>query len=423
METTNKQMDLVAARAPQAPDWFDPLSDDFILDPAAGYAQVIGAVGPVFFAPKLGAYFVTGHENVKAVADNTETFSSATMPKGQRVPAPLATQVPRSGYLGELMIMTDPPEHTASRRLANLAFRPPAVAAYEAPIKENANRLIDAMLAEDRRDIMQAYALPLTYGTLCALLGLPTEDVPMLEQLAVDVIALRSDYITPLAPPEHLEIWNRWLKVRDYLSQAVKERVEKPRGDLISHYAKDLGSPGAPTLQKIVTDLSGIIAAGADTTATTIGHGVLFLSDNPDQLNQLVQDPSLWANATEEIMRRRGSIVAGPRVAKTDTMVAGVAIPAGATVMLAFASASNDPALFPDPTTLDVRRQNAREHFSFSKGRHLCLGAPLARVQARIALQTLFEQLPKIRALPGQRLDYSKGVGVTSLHHLQVAWD
>lgn len=392
-------------------------------DPSRAIARARGEVGPVFYAPALRSYIVTDYDDVKRVLTDFETFSSAANLRGrERVPPEFADRVPASGLMSDLMIVTDPPRHTSTRKLANRGFRRPRMAALEEPITDSAHDLIDALADRRDCDLMIDYAFALTYRSLVMLLDLPREDIPMLTQLAFDVIALLRDPVSPLPPDALVATWGRWLDAREYLAARVYERVEAPGDDVISLYATELGTDAAPTIEKVVTDLSGVIAAGADTTANTIGHGALLLTEHPEQLAHLRTDPTLWPNATEEVMRLHGSLPAPFRTTTEEVEIRGYPIPAASTILAYGAGAAFDPSHFPDPERFDVARENADQHLAFGKGRHLCLGAPLGRLQARIGLQVVFERLPDLEVVPGQSMTYLPSVGVPSLTGLAVRW-
>ena len=144
-----------------------------------------------------------------------------------------------------------------------------------------------------------------------------------------------------------------------------------------------------------------VLAAGFETTVNLLGNGTALLHDNPDQLDHLRRDPSLWPNAVDEILRIDPPVLLTGRTAARATEVAGTRVPAGAVVTTILAGANHDPDVFPDPDRFDVRRANAREHIAFSAGRHYCLGAALARMEGEVGLRALFDRYPDLRLTPG----------------------
>jgi cytochrome P450 len=144
-----------------------------------------------------------------------------------------------------------------------------------------------------------------------------------------------------------------------------------------------------------------VLAAGFETTVNLLGNGIALLHDTPGALATLREDPELWPNAVDEILRVDPPVLLTGRTCARDTTVAGVAVPEGAVVTTILAGANHDPAVFEDPERFDVRRANARDHISFSAGRHYCLGAALARMEGEVGLRVLFERFPGLRLTPG----------------------
>jgi cytochrome P450 len=171
----------------------------------------------------------------------------------------------------------------------------------------------------------------------------------------------------------------------------------------------------------IVNIVYSMALAGHETTCNTIGNGMKALLQNRDQWQALIDDPSLIPNAVEEILRFDGPVVNHRRVAKVDVEVGGVLVPKGGRVMMCFASADHDPAHFGDPETFDVSRDDAELHLAFGKGAHLCLGAPLARLEVRLTLELLTTMTPELAIVPDQTIEYSPNALFRGLKALQVA--
>jgi cytochrome P450 len=182
---------------------------------------------------------------------------------------------------------------------------------------------------------------------------------------------------------------------------------------------------GRPALSdwRIIVHAQEMISAGSDTTGNLIGVATMFLTANPEQFERVKADPDLAGRAVEETLRRHGSARGMFRITTRDVAVAGVTIPANASVYLAFQASGHDETHFPDPLRFDIDRPNADEHLAFGRGRHFCPGAPIARLEATVALQTLFERLPSVRVVPGQTLQYAQVITGAILEHLDVEWD
>jgi cytochrome P450 len=412
-------------------DGFDPLSDEFLRDP---YPIIDRARRecPVFYYPTLDAWFVTRYDDIAAVLQDYRTYSSRSI--GSVPPPPeLADEMPAS-LTADAFIALDPPEHTVARKKANSWFTRARVEAMQPGIRARANELIDGFAGEGRCDLMHAYCYALTLRTIVDLLGMNPDDMPRFRDWTEDMFSLLSPIkpdsrddskLRPIGEEERRVRWARIAEARRYYAAVADDRRASPGDDLITEMAMARDEEGRPLLpdHQIVTHIRELIAAGNDTTANLMGHTVLFLDETPEQIGELQRDPSLWPNAVEEGLRRRGSSVMNFRLATRDVELGGIAIPAGSVIGVMFACAGHDETHFPNPRAFDIHRANADSHLSFGKGRHVCMGAPLARVLARTGLETLYERIPDLRVVPGQTLDYVPTYTAVTLKRLEVEWD
>jgi hypothetical protein len=169
--------------------------------------------------------------------------------------------------------------------------------------------------------------------------------------------------------------------------------------------------------------MMNFLFAGHETTTNATANGMRALLENTEQWHALCADPSLAGNAVEEVLRHSSSVIAWRREAVRDAVIGGVAIPAGSKVLAVTGSANHDESVFPSPETFDITRANARKHFAFGVGRHLCLGAPLARVEMQIFLEELSRRLPHMRLVAGQTFSYSPNTSFRGPDQLLVEWD
>jgi cytochrome P450 len=410
---------------------FDPLSQEFARDPLQLLARARREC-PVFYYPPLGVWFVTRYDDVERILVDFETYSSRTI--GSVAPPPeLAGEMPKN-LMEHAFISLDPPEHTVARKRANTWFTRGRMHAMEPGIRACANELIDAFVDVGYCELMHQYCYALTVRTIVRLLGMPTEDIPRFAQWAEDMFVLMAPaaqagnegvQTRPIDEAERSARWQRIAEARRYYAAVAGDRRMKPREDLISEMVLARGEDGEPLIsnEQIITHIMELIAAGTDTTATLMGHMVCFFGETPQQIADVRGDPTLMRNAVEEGLRRRGSSPLNFRVTTKDVELRGIAIPAGSVLAVMFASAGHDEDHFPDAGTFDIRRANAGEHLSLGKGRHLCMGAPLARMSARVGLQTLYERIPSIRVVPGQVLEYEPTYTTLMLKRLEVEWE
>jgi len=288
------------------------------------------------------------------------------------------------------MLGLNPPDHTRLRRLVSRAFTP-------ARIRELAPR-IEAITSELLRDcgpsfdVIGQLALPLPVRVISELLAIPDADRPMLvtwsDQLA------RSLDPGFLIPPEVRPVMRAAREAfHEYLGALIPRRRRDPGEDLVSALVHVHDEDGSLTEEEIITTCRLLLIAGHETTRSLIGAGVLALLGNPAQLAALQSDPGLIEQAVEEILRYDPPVQLLTRVALEDTRIGPVSVPAGALALMLVGAANRDEALCDNPGTFDITR-SARRHIAFGHGIHFCLGAPLARVEAAIALRQLLAVLP-----------------------------
>jgi cytochrome P450 len=296
------------------------------------------------------------------------------------------------------LLVTEPPDHTRYRKLVTRVFTVKAVEKLRERTEQIANELLDTIDPAGPIDLVEAYCGQLPITVIAEILGVPPEQRQR-------VLALGAG-----AAPS-LDMGLSWRQYR-YVQSALSA-FDTWLGEHLDHLR---ANPGDNLLSQLVaaredgvglTDLelrstAGLVlGAGFETTVNLLGNGTALLHDNPAELALLREDPSLWPNAVDEVLRVDPPVLLTGRTCARDTEVAGVPVPAGAVVTTILAGANHDPAVFEDPDRFDVRRANAREHISFSAGRHYCLGAALARMEGEVGLRTLFDRFPDLRLTPG----------------------
>src|SRR3954447_1410326 len=300
------------------------------------------------------------------------------------------------------LLAVDPPDHTKYRRLVSKAFTARAVAALQKRVEATADELLDAMESRDTVDLVEAYAAPLPVRIIAEILGVPE---PMHQQLLEWGNAAAVTLDPALSYRTFKKAADALREMHVYLGGHLAELRRNPGDDLMSQLAtlQDDGDTMSDVELRATALL--VLGAGFETTVNLIGNGVMALLTHPDQLAILREEPSLWDNATDEILRWDSPVQATARVAAEDVDVAGIPVSAGKFVTMMFGGANWDPEVFPNPHELDVRRENAREHLAFSAGIHFCLGASLARLEGAVALRQLFERFPDLSldGLPTRR--------------------
>ena len=323
--------------------------------------------------------------------------------------------------LSQSLIDMDPPEHTRVRKLVQPTFTPRTMEEMRPAIQRTADALLDdAEAAAAARgetapnrclDLIPQFAYPLPVAIISDLLGIPRERTNTWMGMT-----RREE---SAAPPTPEEARARFQQFVDYLKELFEERRAHPRDDMISRMALAREDDDRLTDEEMLATAFLLYGAGHATTVNLIGNAVVALLTHPEELAKFRQDPALIPNAIEEtlrywapaetvgrsIMERDGQPIA------EEVEVAGCPLHAGELLTLNLAAANRDPARFADPDTYDVARANANRHVAFGKGIHLCLGAPLARVEGQVAVETLFRRYPDLRlAIPEDDLTWSGGV-------------
>jgi len=281
------------------------------------------------------------------------------------------------------MLNVDPPDHTRLRRLVSRAFVPSRVAALEQAVRDIAGDLLDEL--DDAGpgatvDLVQGYAHPLPFKVIGELLGIPPADRP-------DLHAWFQVLLTGWAGEPPAEAVEASGKIVAYLREFVDTKRRNPAEDLVSVLVAV--SDDALTTQELLSSLYQLVVAGHDTTASLIGNGVVALLDHPDQLQALLADLGRLPAAIDELIRFTAPVPhATFRMTAEPVTIDGVEIPAHEQVLVCLGSANRDPARFPAPDVLDIGRSNG-PNLGFGHGAHYCLGAPLARLEARVAFETL----------------------------------
>ena len=288
------------------------------------------------------------------------------------------------------LLVVEPPEHTRYRKLVTRVFTVKAVEGLRARTEEIAHRLLDDLEARAAAgevvDLVPAYCAALPVTVIAEILGVPEAD----RQRVLD-------FGTAAAPSLDLGLTLGELRqveaalddFRHWLIAHLEHLRANPADDLLSQLVRIQDEDGGLSQAELLATAGLVLAAGFETTVNLLGNGTALLAEHPKELLRLREDPSLWGNAVDEVLRFDPPVLLTGRTATRDTTVAGQRVPAGAVVTTLLAGANRDPDVFVDPHTFDVTRENARDHVAFSAGRHYCLGAALARIEGEVGLRVL----------------------------------
>jgi cytochrome P450 len=399
---------------------YDLYSDEFRANAYATFAEM-REHDPVLLQAGLDGetpiWFVTRYDDAVAVLLDDERFvrDPAFALSDEELSAMDAATPDAARFIGNHMLNKDGADHRRLRRLVTKAFTPRMVEQLRPRIEEIADALIDAVEARGAMDIVEDFAFPLPITVIAELLGVPAADRDRFRTWS-------NAGVTPAFSPQEIERFTEHAKAFvAYLQELFEERRAHPGSDLISALVQ--AEDGGDTLneQELCSMVALLIIAGHETTVSLIGNAVLALLRHPDELARFDENVG---GAIEELLRYDGPVERTlARWVTTDVTLGGQTLQRGDIVIVVLGSADRDPARFEDPDTLDFAREPEAKHIAFGRGSHYCLGAPLARLEAEVALRTLFRRLPGLSlAVSTDELEWRPVPLFRSLTALPVAW-
>jgi cytochrome P450 len=379
-------------------------------DPFPLFAQVrdLGPVHAVTLADGHGAWLIVSYDEARAALNESRLSKNmhAALATGAGV---VAEGLPGPAFARH-MLTVDPPDHTRLRRLVSAAFSVRRVEALRSRIREIADDLLDDIARQgpdSQIDLVAAFAFPLPFTVICELLGVPQHDrAPLGEGFTKLLVPISS-------PAEYAVAKEASDAVVAMLTTLVEAKQVDPGDDLVSGLVHARDGEESLDNQELLSTIFQLIVAGHDTTASLIGNSVVALLRNPAQLAQLRADPNGIPGAIEEFLRYDAPVPHSTfRFTATPLTLGGVAIPAGEQVIICLAAANRDTDRYARPDELDLDRHEAR-HLAFGHGIHHCLGAPLARLEGTIALESLLRRYPELSlAVPASDLHWGHGDGL-----------
>ena len=398
---------------------FDPCQSHE--DPYPLY-RILRDEAPVHLSESTGVLCISRYEDVMRVLKDSETFSSSAMRTflmngGVASTPPLSWQVVRMfvGLVfrarmnpfkiqsGRDLISADGAPHGAMRNIVNRGFTPRQIARWDSRAQELVEESMKVLDRGGSFDLVRDLAVPLPLNIIAELLGVEVErrtDFKRWSDVIVNVATGpgRND-------PFRGEVIDAFLGLSVYLSRVIRERKKDPTDDLVSTIVKSQPGEAALSVQEAVNFVTLLLVAGNETTTNLIGNATNALLDNPDQIQLAANDPSLVPGIIEETLRYEAPVRLLFREALRDTEIAGTRIPKGSFVSPLIASANRDERRFPDPDRFDITRK-PQGHLGFGFGAHFCLGASLARLETRAALEALVPRLERLeRVEPTQHVD------------------
>lgn len=382
----------------------DLLGNDYLSQPFPAL-QELRETAPVAQLPGTNTYLVSRYDDLVTVFKDRDTFSSAKATDPFFPVCPEARDILASGFPRKPTFTNcDPPRHPKMREAVARCLTPQRWEKSRPAVRESATILVDRLAAKPQADLVADLLYPLPAFAGFALLGFPAADTDRLKEWCVYRVLLTYGKLSP----EHQvkaaqELTSFWTYVREHVQRSMQQPGDDLTGDLLA-LSKTMGDELAT--EDVTNMIYSIALAAHETSQNAILNGLLRVLSEPAQWQALCEDKSLIPNAVEELLRLETPVMTLRRTVTRDTTLGGVALPAGALVLLMPASGNHDPAHFPDAETMDIRRRNAREHLTFGKQWHFCMGSPLARYEYALVLELLTTRTPRMRLVAGQELKY-----------------
>ncbi|WP_405506649.1 cytochrome P450 [Streptomyces purpurascens] len=374
---------------------FDPWDPAFLADPYPAYAE-LRARGRVHYFEPTNQWLVPHHADVSALLRDRRlgrTYQHRFTHEEFGRTAPPPEHEPFHTLNDHGMLDLEPPDHTRIRRLVSKAFTPRTVERLKPYVRGLADDLVSALVAAGGGDLLKDVAEPLPVAVIAEMLGIPESDRAPLRPWSADICGMYE-----LNPSEETaaKAVRASAEFSDYLRELIAARRKEPGDDLISGLIEAHDEGDRLTEQEMISTAVLLLNAGHEATVNSTVNGWYTLFRDEAQLAALRADHSLVPSAVEELMRYDTPLQLFERWVLDDIEIAGTTIPRGAEIAMLFGSANHDPAVFSDPTHLDLTRTD-NPHISFSAGIHYCIGAPLARIELAASMTALLEKAPALR--------------------------
>jgi cytochrome P450 len=402
---------------PKGAPLFNPMSREFIADPYPFYHR-LRAADPMHLTP-IGLYVASRHADIVSILRD-KRFGKDFIGRMTRRSGPQILEEPVYRSMSHWMLQLDPPDHGRLRGLVVRAFTARRVEDMRPRIQAIVDEIIDRVEPRGAMDIIADFAFRLPVTVICDMLGIPEKEREVFFTSSRD-----GGRLLDLAPLSNAEIAQQNafnLAMAEYFRRLFDLRRREPGDDLTTKLVQAEQDGDKLTNEELIANVILLFGAGHETTVNLIGNGLLALHRNPDQLRLLQNDPSLIANAIEELLRYDSSVQVTGRTALEDVDdIGGIPLAKGQSVVCLLGSANRDPAVYADPDRLDITRADVRP-LSFGGGIHYCVGAQLARIEGEIAIATLLRRLPNIRLDDPDRPDWRQTFVLRGLNKLPASW-
>ncbi len=407
---------------------WSPLDESYLADPYS-VATALRDDHPVFFAERLGYVVVTEMDDIEAIFTNPDTFASVNVQDPVFGLAAEAQEILATPDFDPIAVMSNRPEpdHGRIRTYTRQGFSNRRLKTLEDYMRSRASALIDQMIESGSPvEYIEALAFPLPAEIVFRFIGFPEGDDAMIKGWCSNRKAF--SWGQP-SVEEQIEIAEGMVAYWRYCRQFVADRRDNRADDFCSELLDAHDADPDPdngtgiSYREVESVIYGLSFAGHDPVTALLCNTLRCLLSRRDQWQAIIDDPALIPGAVDETLRFESSQISWRRIAAVDTTVAGVDVPAGTPIFLNFAAANWESSIFPAPESFDIHRANAARHISFGKGIHYCLGAGLAKMEARIALELLTQRLPTLHLVESQEFSYFPNITFRGPNELHLAWD
>lgn len=373
---------------------------------------------PVHWSPALGGWILTRYEDVRTAltnpvysVDRMTPFAQAAQARGRSIAAALG------GLLAQWVVFQDPPNHTRLRRALNQGVTSSALRRMEPIVRSLVYEAIDRMQPLRHAELISEFAYPLPARVIMKLIGVPENAIDQIRNWSEDL----ATFVGHSTKPDRYErAYKALTEMATFFRGLITERMANPRDDLISSLIANGDAGNGLTEDELVYNALYLLFAGHETTTNLIGTGVYHLLRHPEQASRLSNDPGLAELAVEELLRYDSPSPAAMRIAAHDIDLCGRRLNKGDRIVAFISAANRDPEVFHLPEVLDIERSH-NPHLALGLGIHFCLGAKLARLEARIALEALFSRFPRLH-LAGPEPEWTNQLILRGVGTLEVAW-
>jgi pimeloyl-[acyl-carrier protein] synthase len=385
------------------------VSEAFVADPYDTLREMRDEV-PVYWSDSVGGWLLTRYDHIMSTFRHTIDYSNEGRLGRAAVHLPTADRerlhVFEEHYRTKGLLHSDPPDHTRLRRLTVSAFTPSRIEAMRPHIAEITESLLDECAQQGGMDAIGDLASALPLRVLSDLMGLPASDWPLLRRWADQLLGFQG--VNKPSLELLLAAQTAIIEIREFLSNALDERRQKPRDDLLGALVALEREANGLSEAEIINTCQTLLVAGHETTRSLIGNGLALLLGDQGQWRRLVEQPALVRSAIEEVVRFESPVARQPRLVKHDISLGGVELRDGDMLFQMLNAANRDPAQFGQPDTFTIDRE-PNKHVGFGFGAHFCIGAPLARAEGEVAFMALIRRFPTLTLVdPALRWDTSK---------------